>query len=150
MELSVAARRAVQTGIALIALSGVAAVWFFFASQIPSAAFRANVLPGPVSELRDATAFLGLLMFALAWLMPLAESRSTATKLFYVLLFGVVTLVLARVYGANTGMLGIQIDDPRTDSRWLLLVRLAGEGITAIALVTFAVRILRGLRKTAH
>jgi len=52
-----------ETGIALIALSGVAAVWFFFASQIPSAAFRANVLPGPVSELRDATAFCEPLMF---------------------------------------------------------------------------------------
>lgn len=147
VELSVAARRAVQAGIALIALSGVASAWFFFASQIPSAAFRLDVLPGPVAQLRDATAFLGLLMFALGWLMPAAERTRDATRLLHVLLVGVTIWVIALIYGANTGMLGLQIDDPRKDSRWLLLVRLLGEAVTVLALIVFGIRILRGLRR---
>ena len=147
MILSVAARRAVQCGIALLALSGLAAVWFFFASQIPSATYRADVLPGPVAQLRDATGFLGLLMFVLAWLMPLAEKRKEANRLMLMLTIGITVLVISLIYGANTGMLGLQIDDPRRDSRWLLLSRTVGEILTTLALLFFASRILSGLHQ---
>jgi hypothetical protein len=135
---------------ALLVVSALSAVWFFFASQIPSSGFRADVLPGPVAQLRDAAGFLGLLMFATSWLMPAAESKGSAKLLVVLLHIGVVFTLAALCYGANTGMLGLQIDDPRKDSRWLLIARFVGELLIAGTLVEFGRRILSGLRKPSH
>lgn len=146
VQISAAARAMVRLGLVLLFVAGASSIWWFLASQIPSSAFRADVLPGPVAQLRDAAGFLALLSFAFAWLMPAAEKRSDAKRLAWCLHVGIAVLLCALAYGATTGMLGIQIDDPRTDSRWLLIVRVLGEAILAGSILEFARRIWIGIR----
>ncbi len=142
MELGRCARSFVRLGAVLLVLAAAAGVWEMLAMQIPSSQYRVGVLPGPVAQLREMAVVLGLSAFAAAWLLPWIAPDREPWPLCVGVHVGAVVTLGAMVYGATTGMYGVQIYDPRPDSQILFVVRWIGQGILGICLLDFARRIL--------
>lgn len=143
MVLRPSARALVRLAVALLVLGALAGVWEMLASQSPYSPWRFGVLPEPVAQLRNTAVTLGLLLVAAAWLLPFAAPGEEPTYLVVALYIGSLVTLAAMTYGAATGMMGIQIDDPRLDARALLATRLTGEGILLLCLLDFARRVMR-------
>jgi len=143
MQIGPSARALVRLAIALLLVAVAAGVWEQLASQVPDSPFHVGILPGPVGQLRNAATTLALVLFAAAWLMPWAIGSGKEPRWLVALAYaGSVLTIVSLAYGATTGMYGVQIEDPRPDSRVLFAARSIGEGILVICLVDLARRIL--------
>jgi hypothetical protein len=127
----------VTLGVTLLLVAGAATVWHFFAAQIPSSTYHASALPGPVAQLRDASAFLGLLSLVIAplrpWLGPQEPIR--------------LAIATCIAWGATMGMYGLQIEDPRPISVQIFALRTIGEAILAFCFLVLALRALHQATK---
>jgi hypothetical protein len=136
-----AARALVRLGVALILVAAVAGVWETLAAQAPSSEFHVGHLPGPIGQLRLTAMILGLAMLAAAWLEPWLGAGQPPWRLVWALHVGALITIAAMVWGATTGMYGVQISDPRPESRWLFSTRAVGLTILGGCLVDVARRI---------
>lgn len=141
-----AARVFVMLGITLLLIAALATVWHLFAAQLPSSAYHVSALPGPVAQLRDGAAFLGLAVLVLAALRPwLGEPEPL--RLAIATCVGSAVTIGGLAWGATTGMYGLQIEDPRHESVQIFALRAAGETVLAICFVLLAARIVRRASK---
>ena len=142
MELRPTARAFVRLGVALLVVAACAGVWEMLAMQVPSAEYRVGVLPGPIGQLREMGALLGLACIGLAWLVPFIAKDREPWTLCVALHAGALITIAALIYGATTGMYGVQIWDPRPDSQALFIVRWIGQGILGLCLLDVARRVI--------
>lgn len=136
-----------RLAIGLLIAAAAASVWEILARQAPSSGWHMGVLPGPVAELRDTTVTFALLFFAAAWLVPVIAPDREPWVLVGALYAGAIITVAALVYGATTGMYGVQIDDPRPDSVWLFKIRAFGQLLLVAGLLDIARRFFFGARR---
>lgn len=123
-----------------LVVAAIAAGWERLAMQMPSSPYHVGVLAEPIGDLKRGAFALAIVLFVAAWLSPwTGPSRWVA----WLIHGGVVITVVGLVYGAATGMKGVQFEDPRPDSSALLATRLAGEVILAVGLVAWVLRLLR-------
>lgn len=122
-----------------------AGVWEILASQPPGSAYHAGVLVGPIAQLRHTALVHGLLLLAGTWLLPHAarRQRNEPWMLVAAVHVGVVLTLGAMVYGAATGMKGVQIHDPRSGAQAMFLARMAGHAVLAACLLDLTRRLWR-------
>ncbi len=142
MDLSPGARGLIRHGVLLLLVAGVAVVWELLASQPPSSPYRVGVFAEPVTDLKHAAVMFAVLCFSAAWLRPWLGAGTLPRLVLGAIHVGVLITTLSLIYGATTGMKGVQFDDPRPDSMGLLAFRLLGEAIVGLGLLGFASRIL--------
>ena len=96
-----------------------------FAVQAPSSSWRLHALPGPIEDLG---AFELRLSFAIA-LLALLHDRGVKLSRFStpLLIAGTLITTAAYLYAAATGVVGIQIEDPRPRVLVLFFARSFGE-----------------------
>ncbi|MFW6050392.1 MAG: hypothetical protein ACODAU_04415 [Myxococcota bacterium] len=143
MKLRPSARALVRLAVALLIGGALAGGWEILASQSPYSPWRIGVLPDPVGQLRHTCVVLALLLFAGAWLVPWAAPDEEPTYLVVSLHIGALLTVGAMAYGAAHGMMGLQIDDLRTDARAVFAARATGHGILFLCLLDYARRVFR-------
>jgi hypothetical protein len=141
-NLSPSAKAAVRLAVVLLAVAAVASVWELFARQAPGSRFSLGVLPGPISVLRNTTVTLGLIFFAVAWVMPWASRPREPRLMVRLAIAGAVLTVCANFYGALNSMYGIQITDLRPDVTYLFAVKHFGHALLGLCLLDLARRIL--------
>lgn len=124
-------------------LSAASALWEFLALQMPDSPFHLGVLSGPIAQLRNFSAALGLGALALAPLWPALYAPGQGRIVLALLLLGSSVLVAALAYAAGLGMVGVQLLDPRLDARLLAHGRAFGHGVLTLALALLLVRALR-------
>ena len=140
MTLSPAGRATVKLALALLGVAAVGVVVHTLAAQGPSSPWWLGILPGPVEQLRDASALLGALLLAAAPYVSAREGEREPWRLVIALYLGSVIVLITLAIGATSGMYGVQIEDPRIASRWLFRARSLGELILFGGLVAFARR----------
>src|SRR5690242_8786074 len=118
MRIGSSARALVRLGVVLLVIGVAAGVWEILASQAPGSTWHVGLLSGPVGTLRGTTLWLGVALLSSAWLMPWAAPTREPRGLVIAVHVGVVMLVIALVWGATTGMYGLQIEDVRDESIW--------------------------------
>lgn len=143
MTLRPSARALVRLAIGLLVVGALAGGWEILASQSPYSPFRLGVLPAPIAQLRGTAITLAVLLFSAAWLLPWVAPDDEPTYLVTGLYIGSLLTLAALLYGASTGMMGLQIDDVRTDARVLLATRVTGMVILLLCLLDFARRAFR-------
>jgi hypothetical protein len=113
------------------------------AAQSPTSPYHVGVLAGPVGQLRTGATVLALCTLAGAWLMPWIAAGQGRDPWLLVGAYhlGVALMIGSFVYGATTGMHGVQIDDPRPDSQLLFAVRALGYALLAGCLLDVARRV---------
>lgn len=141
VELRPTARAFVRLGVVLLVVAAAAGVWEMLAMQVPSAEYRVGVLPGPIGQVREMSAVLGLACIGLAWLVPFISKEREPWALCIALHAGALITIGALIYGATTGMYGVQIWDPRPDSQALFIVRWTGQGILGLCLLDVVRRV---------
>src|SRR5688572_22422658 len=142
MRIGPSARALVRLGVVLLVVGAAAGVWEWLALQSPGSTWHVGALPGPVGTLRGTAFTLGLAMIAAAWLMPWAAPGREPRAWVIAVHLGVVVVLIALVWGATTGMYGVQIEDLRAESKWLFRLRALGTLILIGCLLDFARRIL--------
>ncbi len=140
MTLSSAGRATVKLGLGLLGVAAFGVVAHTLAAQGPSSPWWLGVLPGPVAQLRDTSALLGVLLLAGAPYVSARPGEREPFGLVGALYVGTAVVLVTLAIGATTGMYGVQIEDPRPASRWLFRARTAGELVLVGALVAFARR----------
>jgi len=141
MTLSPAGRATLKLGLALLGVAAAGVVAHTLAVQTPSSPWWIGLLPGPIAQLRDASALLGALLLAGAPYVSARPGEREPFGLVVALCVGVVLVLTTLAVGAATGMFGVQIDDPRPASRWLFRARTLGEIVLFGAFVAFARRV---------
>jgi hypothetical protein len=141
MTLSPAGRATVKLGLALLGVAAAGVVAHTLSVQTPSSPWWIGVLPGPIAQLRDASALLGALLLAGAPYMSARPGEREPFGLVIALHAGALLVLATLVIGATTGMYGVQIEDPRPASRWLFRARTLGELVLFGAFVAFARRV---------
>jgi hypothetical protein len=133
----------VRLALCLCCLSAAAACWEFLALQMPDSPFHFGVLSGPIAQLRNFSAALGLGALALAPVWPRLYPAGEGRLVLGLLLLASCVLLAALSYAAAQGMVGAQLLDPRFDARALAYARAFGHGLLTLALVLLSVRALR-------
>jgi hypothetical protein len=133
----------VRLALFLCCLSAGAACWEFLALQMPDSPFHVGVLSGPIAQLRNFSAALGIGALALAAAWPRLYAPDDGLPLFLLLLSGTAVLLGALLYAALQGMVGAQLLDPRLDARLLAYARALGHGLLTLALGLLLWRSLR-------
>jgi hypothetical protein len=144
MPLSPAGRALARLGVVLLGLAAVASVAHVLASQSPTSALWLGVLPGPVQGARDGCALLGAVALAVAPHVQADEERRRGSwMLVSAAAAGTLLVVASLVWGAASGMPGLQLDDPRPLARWLVRLRLLGGAALSLAYALLARQIFR-------
>src|SRR5262245_14922034 len=133
------ARAVLRLAVIVMCIAAVAGVWEVLASQAPGSALYIGVLPGPVQVLREAAMVLGLLLLAASSLVPPA---GVSRRLVLGLQLSVAVTLLAALYGALTGMHGVQVSDLRPDATPLFIVKHLGRFGVGACLFVLARRAL--------
>ncbi|HEY2736478.1 MAG TPA: hypothetical protein VGI70_20905 [Polyangiales bacterium] len=139
MQVGESARTVLRLGCGVLVFGALAGAWETLASQAPGSALYIGMLPGPIELLRETALTWGLLI-TLAGVL-LAE-RSLSGRWFAALYSGVAMTLGAGLYGAATGMHGVQASDLRLDATWLFLVKHLGRLTLLICLLAIARRSL--------
>lgn len=134
-------------GVLLVGLGS--GVWELLAAQAPFTPLHTGTLSAPVRQLRQTCFTLSLLYFAAAWLLPLYAPDKEPRVLAAVLVTGTSITLVAMIWAASVGMMGLQAFDPRSDARALFYVRVTGQGLLLVAGLDFARRLLQGLRRSS-
>ena len=141
-NLSLSAKAVVRLAVVLLVVAAVASVWEVFARQAPGSSFSLGVLPGPIGVLRNTSATLGLIFFAVAWVMPWASRPREPRFMVRLAIVGAVLTVSANFYGALNSMYGIQITGLRPDVTYLFAVKQTGHALLGLCLLDLARRVL--------
>jgi len=141
-----AVRTLVSLGLLLWLLSGLSCVWEVLALQMPDSPFHVGVLAGPIVQLRAFSFGLGTASLLLAWLWPQLYGPGRGLPVLGLLLVGSLLHVGALAYAAGQGMVGVQLLDPRLDSRLVVYVRGFAHALCLLALVAIGVRATRRFR----
>ena len=128
--------------IALLMAAALASVWELFALQVPGSPFSLGMLPGPIASLRDSAVMLALVLLGVAWLLPWAYQSKEPRLMVGLTYLGVILALSGSLYGAVTGMYGVQITDPRTDATVLFVVKHGGQLLLAGCLLDVAWRVI--------
>lgn len=134
------ARAVLRLAVIVMCIAAVAGVWEVLASQAPGSPLYIGVLPGPVQMLRETALVLGLLLFAAGSLVPKA---GVSRGLVLGLQLSIAVTLLAGLYGALTGMHGVQARDLRPDATVLFIVKNLGRLGVGACLFALARRGLR-------
>lgn len=149
MELRSTAKLLVGLGSGVLVVGLGSGVWELLASQAPFTPLHTGTLAAPVSQLRETSFTLSLLLFAAAWLLPFYAPDEEPKVLAALALAGTVVTMVAMIWAASVGMMGLQAFDPRGDARALFYTRATGQGLLLIVGVDFARRLLQGLRRSS-
>jgi hypothetical protein len=133
----------VRLSLLLCCLSAGAACWEFLALQMPDSPFHLGVLSGPIAQLRNFSAALGIGALALAPVWPGLYAPGEGRLLLGLLVGASVVLMAALSYAAAQGMVGAQLLDPRFDARLLAYGRALGHALLALGLFLLLLRALR-------
>ncbi|HET6335449.1 MAG TPA: hypothetical protein VFG30_19620 [Polyangiales bacterium] len=133
------ARVMLRLAVIVLCTAAGAGVWEVLASQAPGSLLSIGMLPGPIEMLRDTALILGLLLFGASLLVR--DSGATRGVVIGVHVAVAVTL-LAAVYGAFTGMHGVQARDLRPDATPLFIVKYMGRLGVLASLLAIARRAL--------
>lgn len=134
------ARAVLRLAVIVTCIAAVAGVWEILASQAPGSPLYIGVLPGPVQMLRETALVLGLLLLAASALVP---QSGVSRGLVLGLHLSVAVTLLAALYGALTGMHGVQACDLRPDATPLFIVKHLGRLGVGACLFALARRALR-------
>jgi hypothetical protein len=130
-------------GLLLWLVAALGSVWELLALQPPASPLHLGVLAGPIGQLGGFAFALGTgcLVASLAWpgLYPQGGGRLAALAL----VAGALIHVAALAYAAGSGILAVQLFDPRADARFTLYVRALGHGLTLLGLLGALRRALR-------
>ncbi|MET0344149.1 MAG: hypothetical protein ABW252_24250 [Polyangiales bacterium] len=131
------------TGLGLWLLAAAAAPWELLALQPPASPLHLGVLAGPIAQLSGFAFALGTaaLVASLAW--PSLHPEGGGLPAALLLVTGALVHVAALAYAASTGILAVQLLDPRPDARLTLYVRALGHLLTMLGLVAIVRRALR-------
>lgn len=139
MQLPESTRVVLRLAVIVLCVAAGAGVWEMLASQAPGSPLWIGMLPGPIESLRETATLLGLLLLAASWLVSAALPRA----LEFALHATVALTLLAALYGAATGMHGVQAVDLRSDAVVLFAAKVAGKLGVATCLLLIASRALR-------
>jgi hypothetical protein len=137
------ARLLVRLALCLCCLSAAAAGWEFLALQMPDSPFHLGVLSGPIAQLRNFSALLGIGALALAPVWAHLYAAGEGRPMLALLLLATFVLLAALAYAAAYGMVGAQLLDPRLDARVVSYARALGHALLTIALALLCLRALR-------
>jgi hypothetical protein len=144
-RLCLEARVLVRAGLVLWLVAAAAMVWEVLAMQSFESPLRVGVLPGPVGQLRGYAFGLGAVLLAGAWLWPRLYGEGRGRAMLALLTGGAALHTLALTYAAQQGMVAVQVLDPRTDARWVVIVRAVGHLLVSVALLDAARRAFKRL-----
>jgi hypothetical protein len=116
-----------------------AGVWEVLASQAPGSPLSIGMLPGPIEMLRETALVLGLLLLGATFLV---RETGTTRRVAVGLHVAVAITLLAAIYGAMTGMHGVQARDLRPDATPLFIVKYVGRFGVLVCLIAIARRAL--------
>jgi ammonia channel protein AmtB len=139
MQTPESARVLLRLAVIVLCAAAGAGVWEVLASQAPGSPLSIGMLPGPIEMLRDTALTLGLLLLGASWLVR--ESGATCGVVIGLHVAVAVTL-LAAVYGAVSGMHGVQARDLRPDATPLFIVKYVGRLGVLVSLLAIARRAL--------
>jgi ammonia channel protein AmtB len=139
MQTPESARVLLRLAVIVLCAAAGAGVWEVLASQAPGSPLSIGMLPGPIEMLRDTALTLGLLLLGASWLVR--ESGATRGVVIGLHVAVAVTL-LAAVYGAVSGMHGVQARDLRPDATPLFIVKYVGRLGVLASLLAIARRAL--------
>lgn len=129
MQASESSRVLLRLAVFVLCFAAAAGVWEVLASQAPGSPLSIGMLPGPIEMLRETALVLGLLLVSAGLLV---RERGLARWLVVALHVAVAVTLLAAVYGALTGMHGVQARDLRPDATPLFVVKYLGRfGVAA-------------------
>jgi hypothetical protein len=137
------ARVLLRLALALCCLSAAAACWEFLALQMPDSPFHLGVLGGPIAQLRNFSAALGIAALALTPVWPHLYPEGAGRLVLGLMLVATSILLGALLYAASQGLVGVQLLDPRPDARLVAYARAAGHGLLLCALALVFLRALR-------
>ncbi|MBN1654946.1 MAG: hypothetical protein JXA30_14345 [Deltaproteobacteria bacterium] len=141
MQTNVSARTIARTAVVLLLLAAITSVFELFARQAPGSRFALELLPGPISALRNTCTTLGVLFFATAWLLPSISRPREPRWTVRLALAGATLTVGSSIYGALNSMYGIQITDLRPDATPLFVVKHLGHALLGLCLLDLARRL---------
>ncbi|HKU44075.1 MAG TPA: hypothetical protein VJR89_38205 [Polyangiales bacterium] len=139
MQLTESARVLLRLAVIVLCVAAAAGVWEVLASQAPGSPISIGMLPGPIESLRETATLLGLLLLAAVCLVRDTLPRALGIALHV----AVGVTLLAGLYGAVTGMHGVQAIDLRADAIALFAAKYAGRLAVATCLLLIASRALR-------
>ena len=139
MQASESSRVLLRLAVCVLCVAAGAGVWEVLASQAPGSPLWIGMLPGPIEMLREAAVVAGLLLLAASCLV---RELSLSRALLIALHVAVVVTLLAALYGALTGMHGVQAIDLRPDAVPLFIAKYAGRLGVAACLLLIVRRVL--------
>ena len=110
----------------VLLLAALAGVWEVLARQAPGSVLYIGVLPEPISALRELALVLGLLLFVAGALMRWAFGGPPPRWVSSALCGGALLALAAQLYGAASGMYGVQLQDLRADALPVFLAKHVG------------------------
>jgi hypothetical protein len=143
MQVGQSARTVLRLGCGVLVFGAFAGAWETLASQAPGSPLYIGMLPGPVELLRETAITWGLLITLAGILLA---DRSLSRRWFAALFAGVLLTLGAALYGAATGMHGVQATDLRLDATWLFVAKHVGRLTLSVCLVEIARRALSRAR----
>lgn len=139
MEPPESARSVLRLAVIVLCTAAGAGVWEVLASQAPGSFLSIGMLPGPIEMLRETALISGLLLLGAALLVR--ETGATRRVVVGIHVAVAITL-LAAMYGAVTGMHGVQAHDLRPDATPLFVVKYVGRLGLLVGLIAIARRAL--------
>lgn len=112
-----------RIGVATLVFAAVARVLALLSAQSPSSPWRIALFAGPLESLQLSLLFVGFFsILAVRISTSFIEWRTV-----FCVIVGAKLISIAALVGASTGMLGVQLADPRPWALSLFLVRTLGE-----------------------
>lgn len=137
----------VRLGVLLCLISALACVWELLALQMPLSPFHVGVLSGPIAQLRAFSFGLGLGALALSLWWKALFGDNAGRLWLSVLVSATLLQVIALMYAAVRGIIGVQLLDPRADARFVAYARVLSHALLSAGLLTLLVRALRPAAK---
>ncbi len=133
-------------GLVLWLVALLAAVCEVLASQAPASPFHWGVLPGPFAQLQTQCFWLGTLLMGLAWMWPRWLGAGGGRVSLWLLVSGAILESGSLLWAAASGMLAVQINDPRGDARLMFYGRALGHALVLLGALSLLPAALRSLR----
>ena len=119
-----------RVGVATLGFAAVARVLALLSAQSPSSPWRIALFAGPLESLQLALLFVGFFSILATRISAAAIEWRTVLSV----VVGAKLISIAALIGASTGMLGVQLADPRPWALSLFLMRTLGEVFLGLSL----------------
>jgi hypothetical protein len=140
---SPSSRLLVRVGLSLWLCAGFACVWEVLALQPPDSPLHLGVLAGPIAQLVTVSFALGTVHILVGRWWPALYALGEGQVVAGLLAIGAVIHVLALFYAASSGLMAVQLLDPRADARFALYARGLGHALTLSGGVGVLLRAVR-------